>query len=107
MASLNYGKPAGDGSLYIIKSDSRIELFDPNKVVVSLIKSGVPYRLACDIADDLQYRIHDGITTKSLRTILLNIIDQKDPEAALRVQAVPRDVSCGRRVARWSRSTTG
>jgi ribonucleoside-triphosphate reductase (formate) len=84
MASLNYGKPAGDGSLYIIKSDSRIELFDPNKVVVSLIKSGVPYRLACDIADDLQYRIHDGITTKSLRTILLNIIDQKDPEAALR-----------------------
>ncbi len=84
MASLNYGKPAGEGSLYIIKSDSRIELFDPNKVVVSLIKSGVPYRLACDIADDLQYRVHDGITTKSLRTILLNIIDQKDPEAALR-----------------------
>ncbi|OPY29136.1 MAG: anaerobic ribonucleoside triphosphate reductase [Methanocella sp. PtaU1.Bin125] len=83
MASLNYGKPA-DGSLYIIKSDNRIELFDPNKVVVSLIKSGVPYRLACDIADDLQYRIHDGITTRSLRTILLNIIDQKDPEAALR-----------------------
>jgi anaerobic ribonucleoside-triphosphate reductase len=84
MASLNYSKPAGDGSLYIIKSDSRIELFDPNKVVVSLIKSGVPYRLACDIADDLQFRVHDGITTRSLRTILLNIIDQKDPEAALR-----------------------
>jgi anaerobic ribonucleoside-triphosphate reductase len=84
MASLNYNKPVGDGNLYIIKSDNRIELFDCNKVVISLIRSGVPYRLACDIADDLQYRIHDGITTKSLRTILLNIIDQKDPEAALR-----------------------
>ena len=84
MASLNYNKPVGDGNLYIIKSDNRVELFEPSKVVISLIRSGVPYRLACDIADDLQYRIHDGITTKSLRTILLNIIDQKDPEAALR-----------------------
>jgi ribonucleoside-triphosphate reductase len=84
MASLNYNKPVGDGNLYIIKSDNRIELFDCNKVVISLIRSRVPYRLACDIADDLQYRIHDGITTKSLRTILLNIIDQKYPEAALR-----------------------
>jgi ribonucleoside-triphosphate reductase len=84
MASLNYNKPAGDGNLYIIKSDNRIELFDSNKVVISLIKSGVPYRLACDIADDLQFKIHDGITTKALRTILLNIIDQRNPEAALR-----------------------
>lgn len=84
MASLNYNRPAGDGNLYIVKSDNRVELFDANKVVVSLIKSGVPYRLACDIVDDLHYRVHDGITTKALRTILLNIIDQKDPEAALR-----------------------
>ncbi|HMK46271.1 MAG TPA: anaerobic ribonucleoside-triphosphate reductase [Methanocella sp.] len=84
MASLNYNKPAGDGNVYIIKSDNRIELFDANKVVVSLIKSGVPYRIACNIVDDLQYRIHDGITTRALRTILLNIIDQRNPDAALR-----------------------
>ncbi len=84
MASLNYNKPAGDGNLYVVKSDSRIELFDCNKIVISLIRAGVPYRLACDIADDLHYRIYDGITTKSLRTILLNVIDQKDPEAALK-----------------------
>lgn len=85
MASLSYAEKARtDGNLYIIKSDNRIELFDPNKVVVSLIRAGITYRVACDIADDLQYRIHDGMTTKMLRTILINLIDQRDPEAALR-----------------------
>jgi ribonucleoside-triphosphate reductase len=84
VVSVNFEKPRSDGNLYIIKSDSRIELFDPNKVVISLIKSGVPYRTACEIADELQYRIKDGITTRSLRTILINMIDQKNPEAALK-----------------------
>lgn len=77
-------KTPGSGNLYIIKSDNRIELFDPNKVVISLIRSGVPYRMACDIADDLKYRLHDGMSTKSLRTILINMIDQKNPDAALK-----------------------
>ncbi|MCD1294595.1 anaerobic ribonucleoside-triphosphate reductase [Methanocella sp. CWC-04] len=84
MVSMNFEKTRGDGDLYIIKSDNRIELFDLNKVVVSLIKSGISYKVACDIADDLQYRIQDGITTRSLRTILINMIDQRDPDAALK-----------------------
>ncbi|HEY3422169.1 MAG TPA: anaerobic ribonucleoside-triphosphate reductase [Methanocellaceae archaeon] len=77
-------KGRGEGSIYIIKSDNRIELYDPNKVVVSLIKSGVPYKVASDIADELQYKIYDGISTKTLRTVLINLIDQKSPQSALK-----------------------
>lgn len=73
-----------NGNLYIVKSDNRVELFDPNKVVVSLIKSGIPYKVACNIADEIQYRVYDGISTKALRTILINLIDQKNPDAALK-----------------------
>lgn len=79
-----YGGKAREGSIYIIKSDSRIELYDPNKVVVSLIRSGVPYKAAADIADELQYKIYDGMSTRTLRTILINLVDQRNPEAALK-----------------------
>ena len=77
-------KGRGEGSIYIIKSDNRIELYDPNKVVVSLIRSGVAYKVASDIADELQYKIYDGISTKTLRTVLINLVDQKSPESALK-----------------------
>ena len=77
-------KGRGEGSIYIIKSDNRIELYDPNKVVVSLIKSGVAYKVASDIADEMQYKIYDGISTKTLRTVLINLIDQKSPDSALK-----------------------
>ena len=80
----SYGGKAREGSLYIIKSDSRIELYDPNKVVVSLIRSGVSYKMAADIADELQYKIYDGMSTRTLRTILINLVDQRNPEAALK-----------------------
>lgn len=80
-----YGnKTRGEGSIYIIKSDSRIELYDPNKVVVSLIKSGVPYKAAAEIADDLQYKVYDGMSTKTLRTVLINLVDQRIPDAAIK-----------------------
>jgi anaerobic ribonucleoside-triphosphate reductase len=80
----SYGGRAREGSIYIIKSDSRIELYDPNKVVVSLIRSGVPYKIAADIADELQYKVYDGMSTRTLRTILINLVDQRNPEAALK-----------------------
>jgi len=80
----SYGGKAREGSIYIIKTDSRIELYDPNKVVVSLIRSGVPYKIASDIADELQYKVYDGMSTRTLRTILINLVDQRNPEAALK-----------------------
>jgi len=85
-----HGGKAREGSIYIIKSDSRIELYDPNKVVVSLIRSGVPYKTAADIADELQYKIYDGMSTRTLRTVLINLVDQRSPEAARQVQAGTR-----------------
>src|SRR5208337_1264978 len=82
--STSYGGKAREGSIYIIKSDSRIELYDPNKVVVSLIRSGVPYQAASQIADELQFKVYDGMSTRTLRTILINLVDQRNPEAALK-----------------------
>jgi len=70
--------------IYIIKSDGRRERFDPNKIAMSLIKIGVPYKISARITDSISAQVHDGMTTKELRSIVLNALLQYDEKFALK-----------------------
>jgi transcriptional repressor NrdR len=62
------------------KRDGRKEEFIPEKIVVSLIKTGAPAGSAREIAQDIERGARDGITTLEIRTKSLSMLKAKDPE---------------------------
>jgi len=64
----------------IQKRDGRKEQFMPEKIVVSMVKSGAPADYARAIAQDIMKGARDGITTLEIRTKALSMLKAKNPE---------------------------
>ncbi|MGQ4912748.1 MAG: ATP cone domain-containing protein [Candidatus Thorarchaeota archaeon] len=53
--------------MQVRKRDNSLEAFMPEKVVVSIVKSGAPYEVARSIADSLSSRSDAEMTSSSIR----------------------------------------
>ena len=62
------------------KRDGRKEQFVPEKIVVSVIKTGAPADYAGTIAQDIEQSARDGITTQEIKTKALGMLKEKNPE---------------------------
>ncbi|MFX0096941.1 MAG: ATP cone domain-containing protein [Candidatus Hodarchaeota archaeon] len=64
----------------IEKRDGRSEDFVAEKVVVSAVKSGAPADVAREIAKKVEARITEGISTKEIKRMILEMLREKNPE---------------------------
>jgi transcriptional repressor NrdR len=64
----------------VMKRDGRKEEFVPEKIVVSMIKSGAPADYARTIAQEILQSAKDGITTREIRTKTLGMLKAKNSE---------------------------
>jgi transcriptional repressor NrdR len=62
------------------KRDGRKEVFVPEKIVVSAIKSGAPADYARTIALDVERMVKDGTTTQEIKNKILAMLKSKNPE---------------------------
>jgi hypothetical protein len=66
--------------IMVKKRDGRKEVFIPEKIVVSAIKSGAPPDVARIIAQDIERTAKEGMTTKEIKTKTLHLLKSKNPE---------------------------
>ena len=62
------------------KRDGRTELFVPEKVIVSAVKTGAPIDFARTIAKDIEKIAKDGITTQDIKGKVLSMLKTKNPD---------------------------
>lgn len=67
-------------TVLVKKRDGRKEEFVPEKIVVSIIKTGAPADYARTIARDIEKSARDGMTTTEIRTKALGMLRAKNPE---------------------------
>ena len=65
--------------IMVKKRDGRKEVFIPEKIVVSAIKSGAPPDVARMIAQDIERTAIEGITTQEIKTKTLQLLKSKNP----------------------------
>lgn len=71
----------GERNMIMIKKrDGRKELFVPEKIIVSAIKSGSPPEYARTIAQDIERSTKDGATTAEIKAKVLSMLKSKNPE---------------------------
>jgi 2-phosphoglycerate kinase len=67
-------------TLKVTKRDGRIEEFVPEKIVVSIVKVGVPTDVARQIAKDIQSKVKEKISTAEIRKIVLENLRKSKPQ---------------------------
>jgi len=78
---MNEREKVGCSGMFMLKKrDGRKELFVPEKIVVSAIKSGAPPDIARTIAGDIERIAKEGITTQEIKTKVLAMLKSKNPE---------------------------
>lgn len=61
------------------KRDGRTEPFVPEKIVVSMVKTGAPAEYARTIAQDIAKTASRGITTGEIKTKVLSMLRAENP----------------------------
>ena len=64
----------------VTKRDGRTEDFIIEKAVVSMVKSGAPADVAREIAKNIEAEVHEGISTRDIKTRVLEELREKNPE---------------------------
>lgn len=64
----------------IEKRDGRSEIFVAEKIVVSAVKSGAPADIARKIAKEIEARLEEGMPTKDIKRMVLEMLREKNPE---------------------------
>jgi len=64
----------------VIKRNGSNEPFMPAKIVLSLIRTGVPVSIAQTIAQDIERTARDGITTGEIRIKVLRMTMARNPD---------------------------
>ncbi|MBI2474132.1 MAG: restriction endonuclease, partial [Candidatus Taylorbacteria bacterium] len=70
--------------IYITKADGTKELFDPNKLAVSLITSGASKGTAKHIAEHVSKELDDGMSTSMIRDHAFFLLDRMEKPASAR-----------------------
>jgi len=63
----------------VTKRDGRKEPFVPEKIVVSMVKTGAPADYARKAAQDIEKDAVDSITTRDIRKRALGMLKEKNP----------------------------
>lgn len=66
--------------IMVKKRDGRKELFVPEKIVVSAVKSGAPPDVARLIGRDIERTIKEGVTTLEIKAKVLAGLKSNNPE---------------------------
>jgi len=70
----------GDFMVKVMKRDGRSEDFIVEKVVVSAVKSGAPVGVARELAKKAESRVHEGMSTKEIKRMVLETLREKNPQ---------------------------
>lgn len=62
------------------KRDGRKEQFVPEKIAVSMMKTGAPADYARAVAQDIERSARDGITTQEIKIKTLGKLREKNPD---------------------------
>ncbi len=65
---------------HVRKRDGRKEQFVPEKIVVSMIKTGAPAEYARMAAQSIEQVYREGMPTQEIRTRALGMLKAKNPE---------------------------
>ncbi len=68
----------------IVKSSGDTEIFEPNVISRDCIEAGIDFYTSAEVASEVAKRIRDGISTKEIQAMMLEILHKKHPEAAER-----------------------
>ena len=68
---------------YIIKASGDKEIFDKKKIQRTVIKAGASEQFAGEVADKVEKKVYDGISTKKILTTTIDLLKEK-PEIASR-----------------------
>ena len=66
----------------VIKRDGSTEIFMPEKVVVSAVKSGAPYETARDIASSLSTKSESTMKSTEIRSYVISELRSREAASA-------------------------
>jgi hypothetical protein len=64
----------------VVKMDGSFEDFDKEKIVKACINAGATEKDAREIAEEVSKKIGDGVTTREIRSMVLDMLEEKNPE---------------------------
>ena len=70
--------------IYVRKRDGRIERYDPNKIVRTLLRAGADRRTAERIVSELSKRVYSGMSTDEILSTVLDMLYRFKKTGALR-----------------------
>ena len=69
--------------IYIKKASGDKEIFDKKKIQKTILKAGASKQFAGEVADKVEKKVYDGISTKKILTTTIDLLKEK-PEIASR-----------------------
>jgi hypothetical protein len=70
--------------MWIVKASGETEKFDPEKIKRTCLKAGASEELANKIVKDVIRKAYDGISTKEILHLTLNLLNKEKPAVAAR-----------------------
>jgi len=68
--------------IYVVKASGDKELFNKFKIISSLVRAGTPIDIAEEVADEVEEKVYNGISTREIYNICLKILIKKYPRFA-------------------------
>ncbi|MCI4408674.1 MAG: ATP-binding protein [Thermofilum sp.] len=65
----------------IVKSTGKLEEFDRNKLIKSIVDAGAPEEIAIEIAKEVESKLQEGMTTSEIRRYVLARLKELAPQA--------------------------
>jgi hypothetical protein len=66
-------------NFYVIKADGSRQLFDKNKIIKTCMRMGANRQIAEKIADKVEKKLYDGISTKKILLIIFKLLSENKP----------------------------
>jgi Holliday junction resolvase len=63
-------------AIIVVKRNGRVELFDKNKIVKTCLRAGVSKDIAVKIANEIEKRAYDGITTDKILSLIIEMLEK-------------------------------
>ncbi|HED05627.1 MAG TPA: hypothetical protein ENI61_02950, partial [Ignavibacteria bacterium] len=66
--------------MQVIKASGKKEEFKPKKVLGTLLRAGASKKLANEVLEEVEKKVHEGTTTKKILETTLRLLKNKKPE---------------------------
>ncbi|MHA1709801.1 MAG: ATP cone domain-containing protein [Candidatus Baldrarchaeia archaeon] len=68
------------GKIKVVKMDGRVEDFNKEKIIAACQNAGASPEVAKEIAEEVSKKVKDGISTREIRTMVLDMLEKRNPE---------------------------